>query len=78
MRTILVALAVTIADDAPTPAGIQLYDDLNLYLENYGLSPDLPVIAVVDREFPENNVEEQLFTDYAPRSQGHLFADKQA
>jgi hypothetical protein len=67
MRTILVALAVTIGDDAPTPAGILETDDLRDYLNIRAV--DTVVIGVVDREHPENNVEAQLFTDYAPRSQ---------
>ena len=66
MRTILVALAVTVNDEAPTPAGVTKVDDLEWYITNY--AAEAVVVGVVDREHPENNVEEQLFTDYAPRS----------
>jgi hypothetical protein len=67
MRTLLVALAVTIGDNAPSPAGIVETDDLRNYLNLHTF--DTVVVGVVDRDFPENNMEAQLFTDYAPRSQ---------
>lgn len=66
MRTILVALAVTIKDDSPTPAGIVEIEDFQDYQMAY--VEEAVVVAVADREHPENNVEEHLFTDYAPRS----------
>lgn len=67
MRTILVALAVTIDDDSPTPAGVVDIYDLMDY--NVSYAEEAVVVAIVDREHPENNVEEQLFTDYAPSSE---------
>lgn len=73
MRTILVALAVTIGDDDPTPAGIVGGKDLRHYIDDSG--DEAVVVAVVDREHPENNVEAQLFTDYAPCSQLHFFQE---
>lgn len=66
MRTIIVAIALTINDDAPTPAGVVDIDAFEWYTTNY--VGEANVIAVLDREHPENNVEAQLFTDYTPCS----------
>ena len=62
MRTILVALAVTISDDSPTPAGVVEAGDLLDYINLNAL--EAVVVAVADRSFPENNVEPQIFKAY--------------
>lgn len=61
MRTIIVAVALTIGDNTPAPEDMD-FDGFTDYL--MGSSEHLEVVAVLDREQPGNNVEPQIFTAY--------------
>lgn len=58
-RTILVALAVTIADGPLVPNGKWDADDFQEYIDKNALN--LTVVAVEDRKHPEFNYEPQIF-----------------
>lgn len=58
-RTILVALAVTIADGNLVPNPKWDADDFQQYVDTHVL--DLKVVSVMDRTHPELNCEPQIF-----------------
>lgn len=74
MRTIIVAVAVTIGNKSAIP---QTGGDAEDVLDFLNAAPALTVVGVYDREQPENNDEPQIFAafnaaeaDAAPATSG--------
>ena len=67
-RTILVALAVTIADGNLVPNGKWDADDLQEYIDKHVVS--LVPVSVLDPKNPEFNYEPQIFASYEPLEGG--------
>lgn len=61
-RTYILALAITAGVDSDPPLPVYDADDIiDLFAQT---AENITVVAVLDREQPQNNIEPQVFADY--------------